>query len=358
MKRSPLVIDKEKISKYLQIIREIGRYYKPIDVHVHPTDIIFDSYVYVQDDFNEDVLSLSGSRYSEPQVYPIYLNNREDTSIKNNSSNMFNMQLSSFKIRNAYKSIGAKVLSDQMSLSGIGQSLLLPVAPRTGGLEHQFDHLLRYYNNCAQYLLSYSFPNEIEDTQISDTLKTVTKRVVLHAVKIHPNITGIDLNSSLGVDRVEAILNAASAEQLPVIVHGGRSPILKGHPSCCYSEIKKLAKIDWKISMKSIVIAHAGGYGYTVAEFKSEVLPVLKKLLSKHSNLSVDISALHYDVLETVLANINHDRILFGSDFFYVPQWQCIALLAHALTHLIPDIEVPLVKIMSLNARRCILNEP
>ena len=46
------------------------------------------------------------------------------------------------------------------------------------------------------------------------------------AVKLHPNISRIDPATSHGMERVESILGACSRARLPLIVHGGRSPIL------------------------------------------------------------------------------------------------------------------------------------
>ena len=138
------------------------------------------------------------------------------------------------------------------------------------------------------------------------------------------NVTGIDLYTFKGKERIECILSACGKFNLPLIVHGGRSPILKNAKSSSYASINNLKNIDWSISKAPVILAHAGAFGCSINEVEDEIFPILKILFSSHSNLVIDISAIDIDILAFLIKRIGESRMLFGSDALYIPQWENI----------------------------------
>ena len=139
-----------------------------------------------------------------------------------------------------------------------------------------------------------------------------------------------------------------------MVVHGGRSTILKNPETAAYGSIDNLESINWGISSETVIIAHAGAYAYNLKEAEQEVFPRLKKMLSRHDNLMVDISALDIESLIFVLNNIDVEKILFGSDALYESQWASIVKLWCALLKTMPNINEAFIQIAGRNPLRCI----
>jgi predicted TIM-barrel fold metal-dependent hydrolase len=200
-----------------------------------------------------------------------------------------------------------------------------------------------------RFELGYCVPNEVDLESIDLKIKENVRRYGIKILKIHPNITEINLDSILGVERVETILESSQKNKLKVIVHGGRSPILKNEGAVSFATMKNLEKIDWSITSEAVTIAHAGAFGCDTLEIKGEVLPKLKKMLAKYDNLYVDLSGIEFGDLCLILKSLDTDRIVFGSDSFYEYQWKGLVRLFAALQTSSSRVEESFLKICSLN---------
>jgi predicted TIM-barrel fold metal-dependent hydrolase len=199
--------------------------------------------------------------------------------------------------------------------------------------------------------LGYSVPNTVPKDAVPDDLRAAALRYGPRAVKLHPNISGIDLQTIEGVDRVESILAACSAARMPLIVHGGRSPILDDEHARNFASLENLERVDWSRSREGVVIAHFGVFGCAGEEVSTIGLPTLKRILKRHDNVFVDTSGVTFDVLLEMLRGIDHGRIVFGSDALYFPMWKSLATLIHALSEIAVPVEESLARIAGHNAR-------
>jgi predicted TIM-barrel fold metal-dependent hydrolase len=232
--------------------------------------------------------------------------------------------------------------------------LLLPVAPSSGGIKSQMRAMAKMFGNDRRFLMGCSIPNSIGSKEISKFVTQMVNQFDIKAIKLHPNITGIDLRSRIGKERVENILCACGESGLPLIIHGGRSPIVRNPVAASYSSIDNLESINWGKTGETVVIAHAGSYSCDLHETEQEVLPRLKKMLSLYANLMVDVSALEIDALLAVLKNIPIDRILFGSDALYESQWSSMVKVLYALSETTSHIEEQFIQIASINPSKYI----
>jgi predicted TIM-barrel fold metal-dependent hydrolase len=158
------------------------------------------------------------------------------------------------------------------------------------------------------------------------------------------------LETRTGRARTHAILAACDGLQLPLVVHGGRSPILGDSPAADHAVLAKLETIDWSTSNASVVVSHFGVYGCP-----GDVIPAqaerMNALLARYANIVTDTSGVDYAVLTYLLRTVNHDRIVFGSDAMYTPMWKSIVQLLRALETVGPNAESSFVKIVSTNPR-------
>jgi predicted TIM-barrel fold metal-dependent hydrolase len=198
-----------------------------------------------------------------------------------------------------------------------------------------------------------AFPIGIQPEKLAVFFRSAFEKYRIRAIKLHPNLAGIDPMAQAGQDLICASLSVAGELHLPVIVHGGRTPSIEQSEGREYGSISRLALISWSISTAPVILAHAGCYGLTYAE-SVEALIILKKLLDKHSNLMIDISNLEPPILRLVLEKVSPERIVFGSDALYVPIWKAWGrfLQTLALVSVCPDDD--LIRIASLNPARCL----
>ncbi len=106
-------------------------------------------------------------------------------------------------------------------------------------------------------------------------------------------LTEIDLSVSSGIERVEAILSCCQQLNLLILIHGGRSAILKELGRDNFSIINNLAQIDWGISSAPVIFAHAAAFDIPADTLERDVFPKPRELLSRHGNLLLDISGLN-----------------------------------------------------------------
>jgi len=114
-----------------------------------------------------------------------------------------------------------------------------------------------------------------------------------------------------------------------------------------------LANINWDISSGPVVIAHAGCYGLTEAEMTSAI-PILNRLMDKIPNLLADTSALSLSALQLLLAKVDRNRLIFGSDALYFKVWKAWVLFLQALRLVSPNPDEDLIRIASINPAQCL----
>jgi hypothetical protein len=347
------MIDIAQINKYFEMCRDLHNSYEYLDIHVHPIDIVTGQLNYLP---NKNIKGLysrkESSEYFLPKIEPIHCEAVKPQN--NNCAENIRRKIELLMSRKRYDNIGPKVFEDLMTLGGIDKVLFLPVAPCEGNVEEQMRMLMEIYGNNNKFQFAYSVPNDIEDDHIYGTLKNAVSRYGIKAIKIHPNITGINLATKMGIERTEALLSASSRIKLPVIIHGGKSSFLEDKNAREYAVTANLENIDWSLSDSPIVISHAGCYGVDQDEMGSVVLPKIKNMLRRYENILLDTSGIDMQCLTLVLRNVDSDRIVFGSDALYHAQWVGIIYLIESIKRVYRNIEEILLKILSTNASKII----
>jgi len=343
-------IEEKQVKKYLRSVKELKEGYAFYDMHVHPFELIFSQFEYQVNPDVPGLYSVNGATYTPPKLHTLQWKQAFNDKAQ---PDQWRDKIFSIMIRKLYGHTGPKVLGEHMKLSGTDKVLLLPVAPPFGEMEPQMEAITTIFGNDKRFLIGCSIPNSVKNEELDHYVKTMFDQYKIQAVKLHPNVTEMDLASNDGKERVEMILSTCGKYGLPLVVHGGRSTILKNPETAAYGSIDNLESINWGISGETVIIAHAGAYAYNLKEAEQEVFPRLKKMLSRHDNLMVDISALDIESLIFVLKNIDVEKILFGSDALYVSQWASIVKLWCALLKTMPNINEAFIQIAGRNPLRC-----
>ena len=341
------ILETKDSLRYLEIAKNIKNSHTIYDIHAHPFELL-----YMQDDYRADfdfegVYSTTGSRFPIPRVKDIVMmQNGKDGKIFKlfSQSDIFRKNLSI-----VYGHTGPTVFGMQMELSHIDKVLLLPVAPAEGSVDKQMRDMEKMFGRDKRFGFGWSVPNSISNETICSHAKRVSDRFDIKAIKLHPNITEIDLNSKWGKDRVNSILETCSELNLPLIVHAGRSHLAGKPEASTYGDLNNLKRIDWSLSRSTVVFAHAGAYNCEYGEIDNDILPELRKLLSNYNNLMVDVSGLDYKTLLLILKNIDCERVIFGSDALYEPQWLAVVKLLKTMEETMKHFEEAFIRVACIN---------
>jgi predicted TIM-barrel fold metal-dependent hydrolase len=318
-----------EVQRYLDLAGEIGKSSPIVDVHVHATEVIFRQIQYHSDPAEPEVLHGGDGAFQPPRITALRFGDpsraaaRFDAATRNRVSRML--------FTAAYQHTGHRVLLEHMRLACVDVALLLPVAPPDGGVTDQMTLLAALRGDRGPLAIAYSVPNTVPTDEIARDVAQAVAAYGACAVKLHPNLTGIDLRTASGVERAESILAACGLQALPLLVHGGRSPILEDDRASSHAILANLERVDWSGSAAPVVIAHCGCFGCSPGEIAGQAMPALRRILDRHANVSVDISGLTLPVLIEVLRQLDQHRIVFGSDALYFPMWQAVVSLLHAL---------------------------
>ena len=310
------------VARYLALARELGTQRALYDFHVHLTDV-FDQHVPNLDSL---VVFRCGSRESQPGFFrELTLAKQPGISaeLRNATSRMIFEQV--------YRREPVTDLLRQMEVTGISSVLALPVAHPQGDVAEQISYLDRIRSHHSGVMLGYAVAasDGLDAEGLYTRINSIRSLYDIKALKLHTNISEIDLTTPEGRRRATSIVQVCGATGLPLIVHGGASPILSPRPCCDFGRLEHLALLDWKTA-GPVIIAHAGVYGCSAAEI-DDALPLLKDLLVANDNLYVDTSGLTSEVLEMVLRRVGVDRLVFGSDALYHPLWRAIVCVLHAI---------------------------
>jgi predicted TIM-barrel fold metal-dependent hydrolase len=335
----------KRVEKYLEVMRGVHSSCTTYDMHVHPFEVFFTPLDYKGDPDLKGLFSLGNAKYFTPTLEGLKDSLEDwDEDVPDNTPDQRSLR---FFLRRKYAHTGPYVFRSLFDIAEIDKGLLLPVASGNGALEEQMDLVFRMFSTDERFYLAGSVPDSIKNQEILRFLKTQMDKYSIVALKVHPNLSAIDLKEPAGKERIECILDACSNLNLPLIIHVGRSNHLTGS-SCRFAEIENFRAMNLKTSVP-IVMAHGGAYGIPPSEIHQIVIPVLRELLETNENLCVDISGLHFGSMCQLLASIEIERILFGSDALYHDPFTTQMRLLAALesTHL--NIEECYRKIISKN---------
>jgi predicted TIM-barrel fold metal-dependent hydrolase len=340
------------INRYIGKFKEIQKTFRTFDAHIHPTEIIFNLYSYREDPELKGLYALGKAKYRNPSLEDLLKENDGKTAV--HSSKNYGRILP-LMLRQVYSHTGPRVFGDYFDILSIDRALLLPVSPETGTVEEQMAASFEMFKDDDRFRLAGSVPNTVRNEYVASYLKGQIDDYGIVAVKVHPNVTGIDLATLAGKERVECILAAGGSLHLPVIIHGGRSEIL-GDTKGRFADMANFRDIDFKTS-SNVIIAHGGAYGMSDAEIADRVVPSLKKLLSAYGNLLIDLAGLRESAIVSLLSNVDSDRVLFGSDALYENEIAMGMRLLYALERTGAKSDDAPIRILSENAARTIFRE-
>ena len=332
----------------LEWARELGRTYAFLDLHVHPYEVLSGDTRFKPDSQTEGLFTKGLFKYRPPELDSeiVILPNPPQSAPDDQRALLLAAQFT-------YNHTGSKVFADQMDLAGLSGALLLPVARTAGKAEEMLEVSQKMFQMDDRMFLGCALPIGIQPDKLGTFFRSAHNTNRIRAIKLHPNLAGIDPLTKEGRDLVNASLTVAGELNLPIVVHGGRSPGLEPAESREYGTISRLAMINWSISNAPVILAHAGCYGLTHTE-AIEALIILDNLLEKHSNLMADISNLEPSILRLALEKISSNRLIFGSDALYVPIWKAWVRFLQTLQLVSTHPDDDLIRIASLNPARCL----
>ncbi len=342
------MLDTAQVRKYLAEIAHIKQAHVLVDVHVHPFEVIFNGLKYRKNTADGMVYSQNESKYDPPEIAAVKSFVAPSARCRDLVNENVRKKYMMSSLGKLYLHTGRQVFLDQMVLSGIDRALLLPVSSPGTANDEQMKLLAAMFADDSRFILGYAVAKNVGNDRIAETIAYAAAKYPIKAIKIHPAISGINVCERHDLEHVECILSACRGHDLRVVVHGGRSPDVKTRETVAYGELDRLERVDWSLAGNPVVIAHAGVYGLDEGEAGS-CLETLKRIMVRHDNVLVDISGLSHALLCLALTRLDPQRILFGSDAIYYPQWRAIVTLYHALKQTTSKADELFVMIASTN---------
>jgi predicted TIM-barrel fold metal-dependent hydrolase len=324
--RAALYIDESEVLGWLRTAAEVASDFPLVDLHVHAGEVVFGALPHAPTP-DPGRWSVPGSSFAPARPARI----RIDGADPEPHGSALRNRLSRALFTRAYEHVGHSVLRAEMAIAHMSGALLLPVAGDTNPetVDTQMDLLARCAKGQPGLWTAYSVPRTVPTDAIASHLRQVVRLHAPRAIKLHPNLSGIDLRTAAGIEHVERLLEACRELGLPLVVHGGRSPILGDVPAARFATIENLSLVDWRRSRVPVVIAHFAAYGCASSERVERVRPALARLLAAHDLLYTDCSGLSLPALLDVLPGLDPQRIVFGSDALYTPMWAALATFLH-----------------------------
>lgn len=319
-------MDKPTVDRYLAIIREIASSVCLTDCHVHPFEVMFDACTYEPDPQVEGVYRAGNIPYLPATSGSLSLGALVPPVTDMRADLVERVLLLS--MRRLYAHTGPRCWNDHGEPAGIRRFVLLPVAQPGQTAEVRMLEMAEMFGTDSRFILGYSLPNTLDPKEVALDVLRAVETCNIRVLKVHPTLSGHDITTTKGLSRINALLEAAKRNSLPVILHGGLSPSTRYAPEACQQgAMENLAKLDFGLTDRPVVIAHAGAFAVDVGDYGQRVLPLLCQLLSRFDHLLVDTSALSAEILGLVLDKIDPSRILFGSDAFYEASWKAAVKL-------------------------------
>jgi predicted TIM-barrel fold metal-dependent hydrolase len=313
-------IDETSVNRYLSIMMDLAQSVTLTDCHVHPFEVIYDQGIYEPNPQFEGVYSNGKTNYVPLCPGPFELDPL--TRIPPKSSPDLAKRMMLLALRCMYAHTGPRYCMDQANIAGIQRLILLPVAHPGKTAEVQLAKMARYFGKDPRFPLGYSLPNTLMPHEVEKDVRRNMESYGIKVLKLHPNLSGHDLTSHKGIDRVNALMDVSKKMCMPVIIHGGPSQVLNYSNSARFGELNNLENIDFGRTDQTVVIAHGGFYGLNYAEVKATTMPLLIKIMEKYNHLFIDTSSLTTKVLDLIIKNVDFKKILFGSDSYYEPSWK------------------------------------
>ncbi|MBI9097304.1 MAG: hypothetical protein JEY91_02450 [Spirochaetaceae bacterium] len=347
-----MIITRKEINRYNSIIGNIKKDNVLVDIHVHPFDLFTENMNYICR--TKGIYSNCEEQYSPPFITAMDVNTSKQKQVM--LKVFTSSELGNGKVFKSIDFTGSDVLKDYMKLCNLDRSVLLPVAIDDESNRKQMKMLNEMFGSNPMYYLGYSIPPEIPFDLIYKHLFKIMENQTITILKIHPGINKLDLSSREGLNHINAILSSSGKLKIPCIIHGGKTQNSDGSIND-FSSIDHLSNIDWSITSEKVIIAHCGAFLSDLYQFDNSILPSLKKLLNRYSNLMVDTSGLDTDILDSLFRNIDSSRIIFGSDALYFSQWKTITKILYTLENLQMSIGDIFLEISSDNPLKKILKE-
>ncbi|MDJ0793302.1 MAG: amidohydrolase family protein [Woeseiaceae bacterium] len=326
--RKQPVLSIDEVQRYLSDARRICSGLDIFDIHMHATEVIRDQIEYgpLADGLRS---STNSPEYRSPGLANVRL-----SSAARQTNPELQLKMSELAFSRSYKHTGPRVMSDQIDLAGVDKAVLLPVAGGNRSIVRQMEIIDECCAEDQRFIAGFSISNGVPSDGIYEVLAQASRVHRIRVLKIHPNLTGIDLSSAQGIARVEAMLRACDRLGLPALLHGGCSPILGDSVASEFSTMKKLQRVDWSLTAFPVVIAHFGVYGCdgNPGSTSLQDVEILREMLDQHEHLYTDTSGVSYDAIEKMLGLVSPERVVFGSDALYVPVFRQLALVMHAFS--------------------------
>ena len=175
--------------------------------------------------------------------------------------------------------------------------------------------------NSAQYQFEREHPDCIRSYCRVNFLNKNAVDVARRGIYDH-NAIGIKLLSEAPMDdrRVDPVIEEAIAANVPVLIHAShKAPSSPRYPQ--ESNSVHIANLAARYPEAKIVMAHTGGNAYLAV-----------KRVKPFKNVAIDISGslLRAGTLEYTVRHLGAERVVFGSDFPYVPHAICAGKVEEA----------------------------
>ena len=341
-------MDDASVRRYLSTILNISKSVTLTDGHVHPYEVMYDQGRYEPNSQTEGVFSTGNVKYVPPRIGSFECN--EGIGFSSDASEERAERMMLLALRCLYVHSGPRTCMDQAMIAGIKRLVLLPVAQPGRTAETRLAEMARIFGGDPRFILGYSLPNTLAAEEVEEDVRRNRGIYGIEVLKVHPNLSGHDLSSTAGLDRVNALLDSSKKNNLPVIIHGGPSPRMKCAAYRNNGVLQNLAKIDFGRTDWPVVIAHAGVYGLSFEEVQSAAIPILVKLLNKHEHLFIDTSSLSLSSIEVILKTVDSRRIIFGSDAFYEYSWKSAVRIFSVIEKIFSKYEDMFARIVGQNA--------
>ncbi len=322
------MIEPEAAQAILERVREAAQDQILMDAHVHPFDVLVRDLRYRPDPARAGVFSAYDAAYGAPRCGGV----SEDPDAMGAAGAVSADMAARFfllNVRRLYAHTGPAVLADHLGLAHVGRCLLLPVAHAAD--DGQLDRMAEIFGDDPRFLFGYCPPDGLPDEGIADAVDQAVARHDVKVIKLHPGVSEIDVRRAADMARVERVLEASRLHRLGVVIHAGRSPHAAQPAAVDYGTLDRLREVDWSITDRPVVLAHAGAFGYPGPDAEVEVVPRLVALLARHDHLRVDLAGLGVTAMRAVLGHVDLARVLFGSDALYYAPCETMVRLAHAL---------------------------
>ena len=168
--------------------------------------------------------------------------------------------------------------------------------------------------NAAQYQFEAEYPDRIRSYCRVNFLNRNALTVARRGLYDY-NAIGIKLLCEAHMDdeRVNPIIEEAIRANVPVLIHAShKAPGSPMYPQESHSG--HIANLAARYPEAKLIMAHTGGNAYLAV-----------KTVKPYPNVTIDISGslLRAGTLEYTVGHLGEDRVVFGSDFPYVPYAIC-----------------------------------